>query len=310
MIDNLDLAKLDAREPDEMTRLAYALKNVGFLTVSNTGIGADRVRQVMERYRSFFALPESVKRNVDMARTGSNRGWGAAQSEQVDPASNPDYKQVFDCGYELPAGDPVADRGLSVYAPNLWPENMPEFKADIQAYYAETAGVAMRILRAIAAAIGRDEKAFDDAFGTPMALLRGNFYPERPAWAGDKDFGIAAHTDYGCLTLLATDGVPGLEVQMPDQSWQPVEASPGVFVINFGEMLEFWTAGQVKATLHRVKGGSEERISVPLFFNPAYDTNVAPAGSGQVITAGEHLTRRYDETYIHLQDRAKDTVQA
>lgn len=307
MIDNLDLAKLDARETGEMTRLANAVKNVGFLTVSNTGIEADRVRQVMDSYRSFFVLPEPIKRKVDMALTGSNRGWGAAQSEQVDPGANPDYKQVFDCGYELPAGDPVAARELSVYAPNLWPEDMLDFKVDIQAYYTETAGVAMRILRAIAAAIGQDDTAFDDAFGTPMALLRGNYYPERPAWAGDKDFGIAAHTDYGCLTLLATDGVPGLEVQMPDESWQPVSASPGLFVINFGEMLEFWTAGQVKATLHRVKGGSEERISVPLFFNPAYDTNVAPVGSGQVITAGDHLTRRYDETYIHLQDRSGST---
>jgi len=71
--------------------------------------------------------------------------------------------------------------------------------------------------------------------------------------------------------------------------------------VNFGEMLEMWTNGAVKATPHRVVGGLEERISVPLFFNPNYDTNVAPLGSGLVITAGEHLTKRYAETYVHLQ---------
>ena len=37
--------------------------------------------------------------------------------------------------------------------------------------------------------------------------------------------------------------------------------------------------------------------------NPNYDTNVAPAGQDQVILAGEHLSRRYNETYVHLQSK-------
>ena len=60
-----------------------------------------------------------------MAATGSNRGWGGAGSEQVDPDANPDYKQVFDCGLTLVEDDPIADENLSFYAPNLWPD-MPE----------------------------------------------------------------------------------------------------------------------------------------------------------------------------------------
>lgn len=304
MIDNLDLEKLDRREPDELTRLAEAVGQVGFLTVSNTGLSEDRVREVIETYRAFFHLSVEQKQAADMARTGSNRGWGAPLSEQVDPNANPDFKEVFDCGYELPPGNSYAARGLSVYAPNLWPAQPPEFRSIIQAYYGDACAVAMRLLRAIAGALGRDPASFDQAFDTPMALLRGNYYPRRPDWAGEKDFGIAAHTDYGCLTLLATDGQPGLEVQMPGGEWQPVQADPGVFIINFGEMLEFWTAGRVKATMHRVKGGRDERISVPLFFNPSYDTNVAPPGSGRTISAGEHLTRRFQETYLHLKQNS------
>ncbi len=236
-----------------------------------------------------------------MARTGANRGWGAPLSEQVDPGANPDFKEVFDSGYELPVNSPYIDAGLSVYAPNLWPLTPSAFKETVQAYYADACAVAMRVLRAIAVALGQEADSFDRAFDTPMALLRGNYYPQRPNWAGEHDFGIGAHTDYGCLTLLATDGTAGLEVRMPDGSWAHVNAQPGRFVINFGEMLEFWTAGKVKATLHRVVGGSQERVSVPLFFNPSYDTNVAPPNSGNTITAGDHLTRRFNETYLHLQ---------
>jgi len=91
---------------------------------------------------------------------------------------------------------------------------------------------------------------------------------------------------------------------MASGEWLPVRAEPGEFIINFGEMLEFWTAGAARATLHRVRGGPEERISVPLFFNPAFDANVAPPGSGQVIRAGDHLNRRFAETYVHLQNKA------
>jgi len=133
-----------------------------------------------------------------------------------------------------------------------------------------------------------------------MALLRGNFYPERPAWAGDKDFGITTHTDYGCLTLLAADGVPGLEVQGREGAWHVVTAAPGCLVINFGEMLQMWTSGRVVATPHRVRGSAQERISVPMFFNPNHDTNVAPIGSDKVILAGYHLSRRFEETCLHL----------
>ncbi|WP_282118549.1 isopenicillin N synthase family dioxygenase [Ruegeria atlantica] len=301
MIDDLDLRKLDEREASEMAMLQHAIGEVGFLTVSNTGLNPDQVRNVIEAYRDFFHLPDVQKKTVDMAMTGSNRGWGAPRSEQVDPKANPDFKEVFDCGFELPAGNSYAGKGLSVYAPNLWPNNPVEFQGIIRAYYIDACNVAMRVLQAIAVALGRDKLSFDRAFDTPMALLRGNYYPERPAWAGDRDFGIGAHTDYGCLTLLATDGVSGLEVRMPDNSWQPVSAEPGTFIINFGEMLEFWTAGKVKATEHRVIGGTQERISVPLFFNPSYDTNVAPPSSGKTISAGHHLTRRYNETYLHLQ---------
>ncbi|WP_342781990.1 isopenicillin N synthase family dioxygenase [Ruegeria faecimaris] len=301
MIEHLDLEKLDRCDTAELAKLTRAVGEVGFLTVSNTGISASRVERVISAYHAFFRLPEAEKRRVDMAVTGSNRGWGASRSEQVDPAANPDFKEVFDCGYELAETNRYFGKNLSVYAPNQWPETVPEFRSIIETYYGDACSVAKRVLRAISVALGKDANSFDTAFDTPMALLRGNYYPQRPVSAGEKDFGIGAHTDYGCLTLLATDGRAGLEVQMPDQSWAQVQAQPGTFIINFGEMLEFWTAGAVKATLHRVIGGSAERLSVPLFFNPSYDTNVAPPHSENVIQAGEHLTRRFNETYVHLQ---------
>ncbi|MCI2398725.1 2OG-Fe(II) oxygenase family protein [Aliiroseovarius subalbicans] len=304
MIPRLDTALIAARDPDTMARLAEGVTETGFLTVYNTGLTQERMTRVFAAYQAFFHLPEAEKQAVNMARTGSNRGWGGPGSEQVDPDANPDYKQVFDCGFQLRQGDPVRDQNLSVYGENLWPD-LPGFRGEVEAYFSDAMKVAMTLLSAIAAVLGRDESYFDKAFSRPMALLRGNYYPPRPDWASEKDFGIAAHTDYGCLTLLASDGVAGLEVQATDGSWLPVNAPVGEFVINFGEMLEMWSGGRVKATLHRVVGTKAERISVPLFFNPTHDTNVAPEGAKAPILAGDHLKKRFDETYLHLMGQGK-----
>jgi isopenicillin N synthase-like dioxygenase len=283
-----------------MEMLTRAATEVGFLTLFNTPISASEVLALITQYRSFFHQPKDMKGAVDMDRTGANRGWGAAQSEQVDPDANPDYKEVFDCGLDLPEGDPHT--ALPVYAPNQWPDAPEGFRDAVLAYYAKSTGFALKLLSAIASSIGAPADFFDNQFSRPMALLRGNYYPARPDWAGDKDFGIAAHTDYGCLTLLATDGAPGLEVQGRDGNWQAVQAPVGEFVINFGEMLEMWTAGRIIATPHRVRGTQAERISIPLFFNPNFETNVAPVGSDSVVLAGLHLTRRFEQTYLHLKN--------
>ncbi len=233
MIPRLDAAALAAGDPDTLAQMRIAAEEVGFATVHNTVFSPARMRFVLAAYGAFFALPVEVKDQVNMARTGSNRGWGAPKSEQVDPEANPDYKEVFDCGYTLPDGDMRV--ALPVYAPNHWPDRPAGFEQVIRAYYTDALDVARGILRGIAMSIGADADFFEDKFDCPMALLRGNYYPPRPDWAGAKDFGIGAHTDYGCLTLLATDGQSGLEVQPRGQDgWLPVQAPTGEFIINFG----------------------------------------------------------------------------
>lgn len=297
MIPRLDAERVLAGDADVMAEVAEAAADVGFLTLYNGPIPTSDIADVFAVYEAFFKLPAAQKDVVNMTRTGSNRGWGAAGSEQVDPNANPDYKQVFDCGYEVAGSD------LPAYAPNLWPDKPDEFQMVIENYYARALAFSADLLAAIAGAIGEDAGYFREQFDQPMALLRGNYYPPRPEGAGAKDFGIATHTDYGCLTLLAMDGTPGLEVRKRGGGWIPVSAPVGEFVINFGEMMEMWTERRVVATPHRVIGGSDERMSIPLFFNPNADTNVAPTESGRVIRAVDHLQKRFDETYVHLQDK-------
>jgi len=42
------------------------------------------------------------------------------------------------------------------------------------------------------------------------------------------------------------------EPQQSPQAWEPVNDVSGAFVVNIGDMLERWTNGKWKSTLHRV----------------------------------------------------------
>ena len=67
-------------------------------------------------------------------------------------------------------------------------------------------------------------------------------------------------------------------------------------IVNFGEMMEIWSKKQIKATRHRVIGSNYERVSIPFFFNPQYDTVISDEPK---ILAGDYLSKRYDQTYVH-----------
>ena len=87
-------------------------------------------------------------------------------------------------------------------------------------FYNQCNELGIILLNKIAKVINLPENYFSDKFDLPMALLRCNFYPERPTFSADKDYGIAPHTDYGCLTLLFTEGEPGLEIKTLSGKWK------------------------------------------------------------------------------------------
>jgi len=298
-----ETASVDSRRAVS-ERIGQAAEQIGFLTVTGHPISSEELAVVFDAYARFFS--QRVEDKLLVQSNAINRGYVPAKGEQVDPTANPDFKECFDSMLELPLEDAYVQEGVPLYGPNQWPEVMPEMKAVVNAYYDKANTVGLKVLEALAESLG-DPHFFDEKFNRPMAMLRANYYPARPDDLGDKDFGIAPHSDYGCLTLLAQNGVSGLEVQNSRGEWVGVEPNSNDLVINVGEMLEAWSAGKFKATLHRVIGSSEERMSLPLFLNPDYKTRIVPIGRSQgdasALTAGEYLNARYAETYVHRQSK-------
>src|SRR5581483_9104261 len=142
-----------------------------------------------------------------------------------------------------------------------------------------------------ATGLGAAPDRLDAAFrGAHTSFLRLNHYPTQDLLAGEgaqeAGLGIHHHTDAGAVTVLQTDGRPGLEV-LKDGAWLPVNAVPGALTINIGDMVQVWSNDAYVAPVHRVLAmQSHERLSLAFFFNPAYAAVVAP-----LLKAGE--TARY-----------------
>jgi isopenicillin N synthase-like dioxygenase len=78
--------------------------------------------------------------------------------------------------------------------------------------------------------------------------------------------GMGEHTDYGIVTVLWADRVPGLQVLGADRVWHDVLPEPGALLVNVGDLTARWTNERWLSTLHRVKppGGRRPDRTAPL----------------------------------------------
>jgi len=81
-----------------------------------------------------------------------------------------------------------------------------------------------------------------------------------------------------------------------------VVPNPDAYVVNVGDMLQMWTLGKYKSSIHRViNRTSQDRYSVPFFFDGNIDTVLNPLdGSkpeGEPLTVEAHMRERFQSTY-------------
>ncbi|WVZ81721.1 hypothetical protein U9M48_029065 [Paspalum notatum var. saurae] len=99
-----------------------------------------------------------------------------------------------------------------------------------------------------------------------------HYYPVCPE--PERTMGVVPHTDPRVLTVLAQDGVGGLQVKQIDDDgeshWVDVKPVPGALVINVGDLLQIMSNGKYKSVDHRVimTTRKEARVSIAIFFNP------------------------------------------
>ncbi len=270
----LDLSQLDAG-PEAAAAfrddLRAATHDVGFFYLTGTGVTPELERRLHQAALDFFALPEDDKLAIENVKSPHFRGYTRIGGERTQGAV--DWREQIDIGPEREAVDGGAAYNRLI-GPNLWPDAQPELREVVAEWHAQLSGVARKLLRAWALALGAEETYFEQNFGDPSTLIKIVRYPG--THEPEPQQGVGAHKDSGVLTLLWVEpGKGGLQVER-DGSWVDAPPVDGAFVVNIGELLEYATDGYLKATNHRVVSpqAPDERISIPFFFNPALDARL------------------------------------
>ncbi|KAI8553793.1 hypothetical protein RHMOL_Rhmol05G0043600 [Rhododendron molle] len=306
---------IDLSSPDihnSVSLLKQACLDSGFFYVINHGISQEFMDEVFNQSKRFFDLPVSEK--MKLLRNKKHRGYTPVFDEHLDPANqiHGDFKEGYYIGVEVPENDP--DWHKPFYGPNVWPTavycngtcfmnfiNLFELLSvskifcldggklwrNITArHYAEeidgrvllvTHEVAKAVARIVALALNLEIDYFDrqEMLGKPIATLRLLHYEGRISDPVKGIFGAGAHSDFGFITLLATDDNYGLQIckdkDAKPQQWEFVAPLKGAFIVNLADMLERWSNCTFRSTLHRVLGNGQERYSIAYFVDPSHD---------------------------------------
>jgi isopenicillin N synthase-like dioxygenase len=250
-----------------------ACREWGFFQLVDHGIDTGVIDRMRAQMRAFFEQSRADKLRLE--RTELNP-WGYYDKELTKNVR--DWKQIYDFG-------PGFTDENGQRAEPRWPAALPEFRAAVESYARSCESLARRVLTVVAHNLKADADALLEDFGEGhTSFLRLNYYPVCPTPEtpeGETEpvnghLGLNRHTDAGALTLLLQDGQPGLQV-LNRGRWHLVEPVAGAITINIGDIVQVWSNDQYKAALHRVLANpSEERFSIPYFFNPNVETDYAP----------------------------------
>ncbi|MCU1389899.1 MAG: 2OG-Fe(II) oxygenase family oxidoreductase [Ilumatobacteraceae bacterium] len=277
VIDISGIARAGGRD-EVASAIDRACRDTGFFCVVGHGIDPTLLPRMDAAAREFFALPEAVKARIAMSVGGSAwRGWFPLGGEVTNGV--PDRKEGLYFGEELGPDDARVAARLPLHGANLFPAEVPALGPAVLEWMAALMLLGHALMSAIAVGLGLDPEWFRRHLtADPTVLFRIFRYPDAgvATVAGTGEWGVAEHTDYGLLTMLAQDDRGGLQVESRD-GWVDVAPIEDSFVCNIGDMLERMTGGRYRSTPHRVRNTSgRDRLSFPFFFDPSWNARIEP----------------------------------
>ena len=306
----LDLSQFDA--PGGKQKLANQLRDavhqIGFFYVINFGLTQDEVDEQFALGQELFKLPleEKMKHPADLAK-GSYNGYRPKGTREQFPGlrDNVEFYNLFKLNGKLERSQP---------------DIILQHRAKIekfQRHIVEDVTRKLLILIAIVLELPEDHllegHRFDDISDCHLRyMLYHARTPEENAKFGNVYAG--GHTDFGTISLLFRQPIAALQIRMEDGSWKWVKPYPESITVNIADALQYWSAGYLKSSVHRVVTPPEDqahldRLGLLYFVRPAHDLDLKTLDSPLLrrmglktdqdeaagITAGEWVKARVKE---------------
>ncbi|KAI9733993.1 MAG: hypothetical protein M1834_002650 [Cirrosporium novae-zelandiae] len=277
--------------PDGASALLSAIRSSGAFYLTEHGLASSLTERAFFTAKNLFSLPHDIK-NLAPHPPGAavHRGYSGIGLEKVYDQNEvrrleaegkekevedllrkvQDYKESYEIGSEENSDQP-----------NQWiPEDkFPRFKEFTMEFYWACQRLSMEVLEAFALALSLGEKSkkqflttHSSGHGNQLRLLHYPAISQSQLDTGTQER-MPGHCDWSTFTMLLQDSAGGLEVDVGEGNWIPVEPIPDAIVVNLGDAFVRWTGDFVRSPKHRVvvpQGAArgEERYSIPYFIGP------------------------------------------
>ncbi len=312
MLDNNEISILDLSEPlkldksDAAAQFTRATGKSGFIYVQISEEQRSIIEAVRLEQRQFFE--QSANKKNAIAIDHNNRGYLAPGNAMMAGAKRADQKEVFFWGREAGPDDPDYQAGVPLCGPNQWPENLSGFQRAVVRYSQMIEQTGSLMLQIIALSLGQHENFFTSHYNRSM--LRGQLLRYPPTELHPDQFGVAPHSDFGCITLLLQE-TSGLEVLFPNGKWVAAPPVENTLVVNIGDLLERWSNNRLPSTKHRVRNsGNDARYSIAMFYDPNPQSVVDPAEllpnetpQFPPVSAAEYILSRNKKSFAHYKQQ-------
>ena len=310
-IPTLDIAPYLAGQPGGREAAAAKLREVsrtvGFFYLKGHGIPQELIDRVFEQSRRFHALPIETKTKIPYFDTGSFKsGYQPCTKDDYQRTNiniindaKPNLNAKFSINREGGSGGLSMSEEQRKARVNIWPENLPGFKETVSDYHARIEKLGRQFLPLWATSLKLPLDYFDKYFATPHMTMSLLHYPPQKE-IGNRQYGIAPHTDNALMTFLAQKDIPGLAVRMPSGHWRAVEPVRGTLLVNTGNLMVRWTNDEYLSTKHRViNTNTVDRYSIPVFFGPSGDALIEVLPTCQSTERPAHYEPM---TYLQLRE--------
>jgi len=263
------------------------------------------IEYAFAKSKEFFEMSESSKLSYAKDTSKGFHGWARPNQEKLRPDSLYEFRESFDFY-----------KGRIFYSG----EEVEEFQMSMSELEVKSKELIVRLLGVLAKSLQLDRDFFLEKHSNlfdpsvpSFTTFRALYYPSIPpsilseAESGRGAVRCGEHSDYGMLTLLFQDKIPGLEVKTVGDKWIPANPIDGAILVNTGDLLQQWSGGYFPATEHRVQLPASEvmrntsRQSIVYFVHPDDDVLISPLKASdekfEPVTAYQHAKRKLDKTY-------------
>ena len=260
-----------------------ACRSLGFLVVSGHRVAPALIADIRAVSFPYFDLPTAEKLALRMP-ADRYRGYTPMLADNLAASlgeqSPPDLREAFSIGPVDMPRDPyhTARQAGTFFANNVWPARPSGMRDVYTRYYQAMEGLASSLMRVFALGLDLPEHFFDDKVNRHISNFSVLHYPCSPAAQAGTDPCRRSHSITAALRPIEGCRSGGAAGAVGRRRLDRRPRRAGHVCRDLGDLMQDWTGGRWRSTLHRVvnppphAGSVTRRMSMAFFHQPNYDT--------------------------------------